>query len=298
MSAMDSAWNVVSAMVSIDIYKKFFKPNATEKETLLVGRITIIFLAFIAIIMALFIIHSEYGVFTVSNIILGLIGIPVTIPLFVGVLSKSVSRWSAISSVLAGTVVASLSRFVLNYNLGPQYIIITIVTLLFVFLSKPLGKLYNQNKKMVLFVNVSMGILFYLFFMNFNTNPNLIISRLNHFHIWSILASLVLFLISHKFSELFGKDLNTDRKEIDQFFTDLDTPINVQEEVMSDTTEEFNAFPLVGKIAFAIAIISVIMYFFPGGDSNIWVNISISSLMVLTGSMMFIFNKQQKNKIG
>jgi Na+/proline symporter len=300
MSAMDSAWNVVSAMFSIDIYKKFFKPNASEKETLLVGRLTIIVLAFMAIIMALFIVHSEYGVFTVSAIILGLIGIPVTIPLFFGILTKKISRWSAISSVLAGTIIASLCRFTLDFGIGPQYIIVTISTIIFVFLSRPLGKIHNQNKQLSLFTNIGIGIFIYLLFVILNANPQLSLSTFtisNFFsspHFWLILAATMITVISYKFSILYAKDLNSDQSEVDEFFEKLDTPIDLEKEIYADNPEEFNAFPLVSKISFMLALLSLIMLVFPGGAASPWINISIFGILASVGFATFILDKKVK----
>ncbi|HDL78166.1 MAG TPA: hypothetical protein ENH09_01130, partial [Bacteroidetes bacterium] len=142
MSAMDSVWNAASAIISVDIYKNIFNPKASKQTILRVGRITTVGLALVAIIMALVIIRSQYGLFTFTNIFFGLTGVPIAIPLFLGIMSRNISRWSAFSSIVAGILMASVARFVLHYSLGPQYISTIAVTLIFIYLSNPLGRLY------------------------------------------------------------------------------------------------------------------------------------------------------------
>ena len=294
MSAMDSAWNVVSAMVSIDIYKKLFKPNATEKETLLVGRLTVVFLAFLAIGMALLIIHSEYGVFTVSNIILGLIGIPVTIPLFVGILSEKISRWSAISSVLAGTITSSLCRFVLQLNLGPQYIVTIIVTLAFLFLSSKIGALHRRSKWHSFAANFTTSVAIYLLLMVVNANTALSFGAgLTSAHVWVLTGVVALLVLSQVFAKHYAHEMSENRADLEDFFTKLKTPIDVQAEVPEDADTTFNAFPLVGKIAGAIAVISLAMLILPEARTSPGVNVAISAMMAVIAGMMFWLNQRQ-----
>ncbi|MDZ7377516.1 MAG: hypothetical protein ONB13_12965 [candidate division KSB1 bacterium] len=92
MSSMSGVWNTVSSIISVDIYKNRFKPSATEKQTLLVGRIAVLAFALIAMILALIIIHSRYWVFSFTNIFFGLTGVPSAIPMFLGIMTKKISR--------------------------------------------------------------------------------------------------------------------------------------------------------------------------------------------------------------
>jgi Na+/proline symporter len=177
MSAMDSVWNAVSSIISVDIYKNMFNPNASEKTVLRVGRVTMIFLAVIAITLALVITHSSYGVFTFSNIFFGLTGVPVAIPLFLGIISRKISRWSAFSSILAGTLTASAGRFLLHYSIGQQYISTILVTLLFIYLSLPFGKLYLFGKKYAVAGSAALGGVLWTLSLVLNNTPALSFAR-------------------------------------------------------------------------------------------------------------------------
>jgi Na+/proline symporter len=300
MSAMDSAWNALSAIVSVDIYKNFFKPNASEKEVLVVGRISVVFFCAFAIAMALFIIHSEYGVFTFTSIFFGLTGVPVAIPLFLGIMVRKISRWSAISSIIAGTLMASVARFALKYTLGPQYLITVAITLLFIFLSQPLGKIYNRSRRLALLISTGLGVILWIFFTTANSNPNLSFATfgtvfssdltgiLSSAHFWVIISAIAFIVLSYKFSAIYAKDLIASQENVEAFFKKMDTPINVEKEVFSRGEREVNVFPLVGGIAMGLSVLSLLILISPAARTKIGVNIAVSGILFLIGLGMFL----------
>lgn len=309
MSAMDSAWNSVSAIVTIDIYQTFINPNASERETLIVGRFTVIALAITAIIAALVIIHSEYGVFTISAIVLGLIGIPVTIPLFVGILSRNISRWSAISSVLAGTLVAAVGRFLLHYNLGPQYLVTIGVALLFVYLSRPLGKLHVRGKMHSLTANIVLAVSLYGFFAHANNNPALslmnlqvaladsLVAVLSSPPVLLAYAMLALLALSQFFMRLYASDLAADQSEVDRFFAKLASPVDVAREVGDDTAESLQALHLVGKIAIGLSLVAIAMLIFPEARTHVWINLTVFAILAGIGGALAAVARNRENRI-
>ncbi len=303
MSAMDSVWNAVSSIISVDIYKNLFKPKATEKEVLQVGRITMIFLAAIAITLALVIIHSSYGVFTFSNIFFGLTGVPVAIPLFLGIMSRKISRWSAFSSILAGTLMASAARFLLHYSIGQQYISTIIVTLLFIYLSIPFGKLYLLGKKYAAAGSLFLGALLWFLSVLLNNNPSLSFAALGrefqHFSpdfflsssFWVLAMGFGFFLISYYFSFLYAKDLTTPSPEVEEFFIKMNTPIDVEKEVLAGGTKEVNIFPMVGSIALILAALALAILAFPAARTDIGVNFAVAGFLGVTGFLMLLSKK-------
>jgi len=300
MSAMDSAWNALSSIVSIDVYKTLFKPTASEKEILLVGRTTVVVICFITIGIALAIIHSSYGIFTISNIIFGLTGVPLAIPLLLGIMYKKMSRWSAISSVLAGTLMAVVARFALKFALGPQYIITVIVTLSFIFLSYPMGKLYVKNRARALFVNIGLGIILWLCFMTVNSNANLAFGTINEIFdggilaflsssfFWVLISAIGFSVISFQFTKIYAKDLLANQDTVKKFFEKMDTPIDVEKEVLSRGAKEVNVFPIVGGVTIIISLVSCIILLIPSARTNIGVNIAFSGLLMLIGLAMVL----------
>ena len=55
LSSIDSMMNSAATIISVDIYKKYFRVNASDKELIVAGRVTIVLLMITAILMALFI---------------------------------------------------------------------------------------------------------------------------------------------------------------------------------------------------------------------------------------------------
>ena len=303
MSAMDSVWNAVSSIISVDIYKNIFNPDASEKTVLRVGRITMVFLAAIAITLALVIIHSSYGVFTFSNIFFGLTGVPVAIPLFLGIMSRNISRWSAFSSILAGTLMAATARFLLHYSLGQQYISTIVVTLLFIYISLPFGKLYLRGKQWAAGGSAVLAFLLWGYSLILNHNPSLSFGTLtSQFRalspdwllsssFWAILTALGFFTIAYFFSKLYARDLTNPSEEVREFFVKMDTPIDVEKEVLSRGVKEVNIFPMVGTISLLLAALALAILVFPAARSDIGVNFAVAGFLGITGFLMLLSRK-------
>jgi len=309
MSAMDSAWNNVAAIISLDIYKNFFNPKATEKQILQVGRLTAVVLCVIAIFLALTIIHSDYGIFTFTNIFFGLIAIPVPLALLIGLISKNISRWSAISSILGGTLVTTLARFALKYSLGQQYLITVAICLVFIYISLPLGKLYLRNRLAAFGANVALGVSLWTYFMTLNSNPALSFAALKNIQhltwmnlltsalFWVTISALGIIYLSHKFSARYAADLLADQLEVENFFQKLKTPIVVDEEILPEERKEINIFPLVGGIAMGLASLSLLILLVPGTHTNIGVNFAIGGLLFSIGGLMLLSKPARPNQV-
>ncbi len=303
MSSMSGVWNTVSSIVSVDLYRSRFKPTASEKETLLVGRISVAVFALIAILLALVIIHSDYGVFSFSNIFFGLTGVPSAIPMLLGIMTKRISRWSAMASVIAGVLTASVARFVLQYSLGQQFLVTVAITLLFIAISNPLGRLYNGRRALARVLSLALSAALYFFFLLANNNPTLSpgtlgttlqeggINILLSAHFWLVLSALAFAVLTYGFAALFGKDLLSSHEVVNGFFEKLDRPIDVATEVVSAGAKESNVFPLVGWMSVGLSLMSLLILLAPVARSNIGVNLGISGLLCVVGLGM-ILSKQ------
>ena len=145
MSALDSVWNTVSAVVSVDLYKGHLRREATDRELLWSAGSRSLCLLAQPSAMALIIVHSPIGLFTFSNIVLGLVTLPVTVPLFIGLVSRTPLSWSAVPSIASGILIAAVARFELNWTLGPQYLGVILVALVPLFSSRWLGSLFLRQ---------------------------------------------------------------------------------------------------------------------------------------------------------
>jgi hypothetical protein len=300
MSSMSGVWNTVSSIVSVDLYKNRFRPAAGEKETLLIGRISVSVFALIAIALALVIIHSDYGVFSFSNIFFGLTGVPSAIPMLVGLLTKRVSRWSAMASVIAGVMTASVARFVLHYPLGEQFLVTVAITLLYIIISNPLGRLYNARRSFALGFSIALSAIVYLVFLTANSLPQLSLGALDSLmhsgpsdivlsaHFWLIITAIGFFLLTQRFAALTGAELRTPQPGVDAFFEKLSMPIDVAREVLAAGARESNIFPLVGWVSIGLSGLSALILIAPAARTSIGVNLAISGLLLVIGLGMVL----------
>ena len=237
MSALDSVWNTVSAIVSVDLYKGHLRPKATEKELLIVGRTSVGVLAVAAVSMALVIVHSSLGIFTISNIVLGLVGIPVTIPLLIGLVSRVPVSWSAIPAILSGIIVASLARFGLNWTLGPQYLAVISTCLVVMFTSRWFGRMFIKNRAMAFVAAAGLWIIAALALSLLNVptmeaGVSLQVLPAGATGIKALIWSTVgLVLITSIFIPLYSQNVRAESPHVQRFFDKLKTPVDVKAEV-------------------------------------------------------------------
>jgi Na+/proline symporter len=232
MSALDSVWNTVAAIVSVDLYKGHFRPSAGDKELLWVGRATVVVLAILAVSMALLIVHSSLGIFTISNIVLGLVVIPVTIPLMVGIVSRAPSTWSAIPTVLAGIMIAAVTRFELDWTLGPQYLAVILVCLVVQFVSPVLGRIHNRSWLASAAASVGISVVLYVGFLLVDAPTMQIgVSRSGSGAVWLIAAFAGIALMNGFFASRYGHEATSAPVEVERFFERLETPIDVESEL-------------------------------------------------------------------
>ena len=300
MSAMDSAWNTVSAIVSVDIFKTILHPKASDAQVLKVGRITTVFLCALAIGMALVILNSSVGIFTFSTVFFALVGVPVSIPLLIGVVKRDISRWSAISSILIGTIMSSVFRFGLNYPIGQQYFAVTVITVLVIFISNPLGRLYLKNRQQALLAAVGIGLVTWLFCLGVNFIPDLSVTSLFSGYSIRQLAVLITAVaiggLHFYFAKLYAADLQRDQSEVDIFFKKLDTPIDVEKEVLAGGAREQNILPLVGTISMLMAGLSLMILLSPVARTHVIINLTVAGLLFFIGLGMFLSKKKEAVK--
>ena len=102
MSSMSGVWNTVSSIVSLTSTRSFqtLRYGKADAPRLAVSLCRCSPLS--AILLALVIIHSDYGMFSFSTIFFGLTAVPSAIPVLLGIMTRKISRWSAMASVMAG----------------------------------------------------------------------------------------------------------------------------------------------------------------------------------------------------
>jgi hypothetical protein len=188
-----------------------------------------------------------------------------------------------------------VARFGLKYDIGPQYLLTVAMTLLFIYLSYPLGRLYLKNRIKAIGASIILGLFWWLYFMLFNHNDHLSFAQIpagaaffGSAFFWVTMAAVGLMLLSWQFSRLYARDLQSDQSGVKAFFKQMDTPIDVEKEVMSRGVKEVNIFPLVGGISVGLSLLTLLLLLVPGSGDQLFVNLSVSGILFLIGAAMLL----------
>ncbi|NOH98322.1 transporter [Vibrio sp. 99-70-13A1] len=127
MSSMDSGLNRNSGIFVINFYQPILRPNATEKELMVVSKLMSSVFGIAIILIALFI-NSLKGLslFDTMMYVGALIGFPMTIPAFCGFFIKKTPDWAGWGTLVVGAIVSYIVGFVITaemlqnwFNLEP-----------------------------------------------------------------------------------------------------------------------------------------------------------------------------------
>lgn len=103
MSGMDSGLNKNAGIFVKNFYQPLFRPDAADARLLNVGRIVTILLGLLVIYIAVRMSEfRELGLFLMMQRVSILVGVPVTVPLLLGLIVRRTPPWSAWSTVLVG----------------------------------------------------------------------------------------------------------------------------------------------------------------------------------------------------
>jgi Na+/proline symporter len=103
LSSMDAAINQNAGIITLNIYKELFRPNAGEKELFIASRVSNVVCGVGVTAGALFLARqSQFALFDLMLILSSVIGLPLAIPFVLMYWIKDTPRWSAVVSILCG----------------------------------------------------------------------------------------------------------------------------------------------------------------------------------------------------
>jgi len=152
LSSFNSALNSSVTLFGVDVYKSKIKPEASEEETVKVGKQFGIFLALLSMFIAPLIANAPDGLFGYLQEVNGCYSIPILTIIVVGYLTKYVPAIAAKIAIISGVVLYSLSQFVLKpYVFGeddyPHYLhVMAILFVLNIIIMLVIGRLYPRSE--------------------------------------------------------------------------------------------------------------------------------------------------------
>ncbi|MGV8090558.1 MAG: hypothetical protein AB2L24_01655 [Mangrovibacterium sp.] len=113
MSSLNAEYNVISSVLTTDIYKRIFRPKANEKELLLSAQVFTLLVGTLILLGGIFI-KDFGGAFEANKLFTGIFAIPVGVPLVFGLLMKRPTPKGAILTVAVGSGAGILLNLVPN----------------------------------------------------------------------------------------------------------------------------------------------------------------------------------------
>jgi SSS family solute:Na+ symporter len=291
MTTLSTVYNMVSSIVSHDIYKGVFHPNLDDKQLLKAGRITALTIGIIVMSLAIFFVQSKFGIFNLMQVFFTLFNIPVVVPLAFGLIFRKVPKWSAVGAITWGLIVGATARYVLGWDIGPQVYLAFAMTFGIFSTSNWTARLYRTNKAALCLIAGLVAIVMAALFYN---------TPVGDIPPWqrslSVVSALVLGVSLYGFARLFSTEKEEERKMIEQFFKKIDTPVDVAKEVYAGGRRQVSTMPLVGRTIIFLGIL-VSMAYFTKLEQLEFVAVTAMVIILLGfGSTLWLFGKRAERK--
>jgi SSS family solute:Na+ symporter len=292
MTTLSTVYNMVSSIVSHDLYKGVFRPTLDDKELLRAGRIAALSVGLIVMSLAAVFVNSKFGIFNLMQAFFTLFNIPVIVPVAFGLILRRVPKWSAVGAITWGLIVGATARYVLGWDIGPQVYLAFAMTL-GIFASSPwTATLYRANKRGLIAVSalvaLVVGSLFYL-------NP------VGEIPEWqrnlSLLSAVLLGASLYGFARLFALETDAEKNIVAEFFKKIDTPIDVPNEVYGAGRRQVSTMPLVGRtIIFLGLLVSAAFFTSLQGPEFVAVSAMVAVLFGFGGSLWILGKKADRKE--
>jgi SSS family solute:Na+ symporter len=117
LSTMGSEFNVLSGILTNDLYKRLFRPNATEKNLVLVGRVTTLLIGSLVIAVAILLsVLQGLNIFDIMFKAFGALFPATALPILAGFFWKRITARGAVTGLVAGAV-SGIALVIINVSL-------------------------------------------------------------------------------------------------------------------------------------------------------------------------------------
>lgn len=132
MSSLNAEYNVMSGVITHDIYKRLFKKDATDSQMLTVARWSTLAIGVIMTAGALLI--NGNTAFEANKLFTGIMAIPLGIPLILGILFKRPSSASAVLTILLGIAIGITVNLIpgLSWEAGTAIEMVLVLLIYFI----------------------------------------------------------------------------------------------------------------------------------------------------------------------
>lgn len=289
MSTLSSVYNMVSSILTRDIYQGWIRPDSDDHHLLNVGRMFSVVLGLLVVVLAVIFITSEFGIFNLMQAFFTLLNIPVVVPTAFGLIFRRVPKWSAVGSIAWGLIVGVTTRFALGWDIGPQVYIAFISSFGIFVSSYGLGKLFSSKKVLLAVLSCGVALAFFAVFYA---------SLASGAELWrQVVAGTSAAVLGGSlfgFAVLFARETPEQRAIVEEFFRKLDTPVDVAKEVFGAGRKQISTFPLVGGTTIVMGMLMGLIFFTDISGAEQVILGTIIGIMILFGGLMWYFGKKSE----
>ncbi len=289
MSTLSSVYNMVSSILSKDMYQALLRPQTTDEELLRVGRIITLSLGLIVTVLAVVFVHSQFGIFNLLVTFFTLFNIPVVVPTACGLLFRRVPRWSAAAAIAWGLLSGVITRLLFGWDIAPQVFLAFALTFGVFATSYWTGNLYKSNKPLLAAISVVLAAALSLLLANSVYTD---VSEL--VRVLGISAGAAIGLSLFWFAKFFASETEEQRSIVNEFFKKLDTPIDVAKEVFGQGKKQVSTFPLVGSTTMIMGLLMSLIFLTDLPKEGYVVLGGIITLMIVIGAAMWYFGRKSE----
>jgi SSS family solute:Na+ symporter len=291
MTTLSTVYNMVSSIVSHDMYKGMFRPDLSDKALLKVGRITAFSIGLIVMSLAIVFVQSTFGIFNLMQAFFTLFNIPVTVPIAFGLIFRRVPKWSAAGGVTWGLIVGATTRYVLDWDIGPQVYLSFVMTFGIFATSRFTGGLHRTNKIGLAAISAAIAVATSALFLA-TAGANVAGWQV----VLSVVAACALGASLYGFAGLFSLETEEQRMVVAGFFKKLDTPIDVRKEVYGAGRRQVSTMPLVGRTIIFMGLLVSAAFFTQLTTKEAIALVAMTTILLGFGGTLWIAGKRAEWK--
>lgn len=223
MSMLSSDYNVCAGVITNDMYKRLLRPNASQKELVLVGRLATLAIGVFALAFACSMAGTGgEGLFRKMLSLFGVISAPIGFPMVFGLLTKRITTPGAFAGWFFGLVAGVIAYFSCPPSMLVEY-------------SWPIAFSFRLDHEMAVFAIASVWTVGAMWIVSLLTGLRISIAEQKDGRIE----------MKQRVIGLFGVPSQKKEKEVDEFFSRLEVPIG-RMEGDNASVQAFSPFVIVG----------------------------------------------------
>lgn len=146
MSSISGFYNLYSAVISTDILPRFIKKPLDDKQSLLVGRLTTLFIGIVVPVIALIMSFTGESAFVLMNTFNAIISVAYGPPALIGLVKKT-PHWTGLTYFIVAIILGCIGWFFLGWDIPQNVIYVVPLSFVIMFGGRWLSKYYFKENE-------------------------------------------------------------------------------------------------------------------------------------------------------